>query len=191
MIHTLSKPARRLIAVALLVIPLGAVGLAAVKPVLSHVGDLQDRIGQERSMLGRLTALTSESAARRTLEEQTKAVKASGVFIEGESESIRLSALQSNLSVLAAGNGIKLRSVRNLASREKSDLRLIGVQLQLVTPLNKLQKFLLDLEQAKPALFVDALQITPLTIARSSEDEQVGLLDVRFDVFAVETRQKG
>ena len=191
MIHTLSKPVRRLLAVALLVVPVGAVGFAAVYPILSHVADLQDRIGQERLMLGKLTSLTSDDSAKRILEEQTKTARASGIFIEGESESIRLSTLQSNLSAIAAANGVKLRSARNLASRDKNDLRLIGVQLQLAAPLDKLQKLLLDLEQAKPALFVDALQITPLAVSRSADDEQVGLLDARFDVFAVETRQKG
>ena len=190
MIHTLSKPVRRLLAVALLVIPVGA-GFAALNPVLSHVADLRDRIGQERQMLAKLTALTSDGSAKRTLEEQTKAAKASGIFIEGESESIRLSTLQSNLSAIAAANGVKLRSARNLASRDKNDLRLIGVQLQLVAPLDRLQKILLDLEQAKPALFVDALQITPLAGSRLPDDDRAGLLDTRFDVFAVEPRQKG
>ena len=191
MMYTLSKPIRQLLAVALLAVSLGVIGLFVAAPVWSHVAGLKDRIEQERMMAGRLAHAANDDGARRVLEQQTKAAKAAGLFIEGDSESIRLAAMQSSLSAIATANGIKLRSARNLPSREKSDLRLVGVQLQLVAPIDKLQKVLLDIEQAKPSLFVDSLQVTPVALSRVSDDEQPGLLDARFDVFAVETRQKG
>lgn len=191
MIYGLTKPVRQLIALALLALVLSAIGLLAVAPLWSHIADLKDRIEQERMMVARLTRLAQDDGAKVFLEQQTKAAKASGQFIEGESEPIRLAALQSTLSAIAGANGIKLRSARNLPGREKNDLRLVGVQLQLVAPIEKLQKILLDIEQAKPSMFVDALQITPVVLSRVVDDEQPGLLDVRFDVFAVEMRQKG
>ena len=191
MIYSVSKPMRQLIAVALLALPVAAVGTLVVWPLMAHVADLQERIEQERTVVGRLSLLANDESSKRTLEAQTKAAKASGLFIEGESESIRLAALQSNLSAIAAANGIKLRSARNLPSRDKNELRLVGVQLQLVAPIAKLQKILLDIEQTKPALFVDSMQITPLTLSRITDTEEPGLLDARLDVFAVETRQKG
>ena len=137
-----------------------------------------------------MTEITGDESGKRALEQQTKLAKASGVFIEGESESIRLAALQSKLSAIAGANGVKLRSARNLPSRDKNELRLVGVQLQLMAPLDKLQKILLEIEQHKPSLFVDSLQISPGSPARSVDDE-VGMLDARFDVYAVESRQKG
>jgi hypothetical protein len=191
MIYRLSKPLRQLIAIALLAVPVAAVGLLAVVPLWAHVASLKERIEQERTVDGRLSQIASDETAKRALEAQTKAARSAGLFIEGESESIRLSALQSNLAGIAAANGIKLRSARNLPSRDKNDLRLVGVQLQLVAPIAKLQKILLEIEQAKPALFVDSMQITPLTLSRVTDGEEPGLLDARFDVFAVETRQKG
>lgn len=190
MMHAMSKPVRQLLAVALLALPLAALAVLVINPLWTHVAGLKDQIDQERMIVGRLSQLTGDETAKRTMEAQTKAARSSGLFIEGESESIRLSTLQSNVSAIAAANGIKLRSARNLPSRDKYELRLVGVQLQLVAPVAKLQKLLLDIEQAKPALFVDSMQITPMSLSRIDAEEP-GLLDARFDVYAVETRQKG
>jgi hypothetical protein len=191
MIYTLAKPVRQFLAVMLLALPLGAFGLLVVAPVYSHLADLKERIEQERMMVGRLGRLAGDESARQALETQTKAAKSAGLFIEGESESIRLAALQSNLSAIAAANGIKFRSARNLPSRDKYDLHLVGVQLQLVAPIAKLQKILLDIEQAKPTLFIDSMQITPLAYSRITDTDEPGQLDTRLDVYAVEARQKG
>lgn len=191
MIYGLSKALRRLVAVGLLGLAAGCVGLLVIAPLWAHITDLKDRIDQERMMMSRLSAAVSDDSSRQMLEQQTKAAKAAGLFIEGESESIRLATLQSNLSSIAAANGVKLRSSRNLPGRERGDLRLVGVQLQLAAPIEKLQKMLFDIEQSRPCLFVDSLQVTPVTLSRVVDDDQPGLLDARFDVFAVEARQKG
>ena len=191
MIYNLPKPMRRAIALGLLGLVVGSAGLFIVRPVWFHISNLKDSIEQERMMTTRLLALANDDSARQSLEQQTKAAKALGLFIEGESESIRLAALQSSLSSIAAANGVKLRSSRNLPGREKGDLRLAGVQLQLAAPIEKLQKILFDIEQSKPSLFVDSLQVTPVAVSRVVDDDQPGLLDARFDVFAVEARQKG
>jgi general secretion pathway protein M len=191
MIYSLPKPLRRLVAAGLLALAIGGVGLLVVRPVWAHISDLKDSIEQERMMTTRLLAVANDDSARQTFEQQTKAAKAAGLFLEGESESIRLAALQSSLSNIAAANGVKLRSARNLPGREKGDLRLAGVQLQLAAPIEKLQKILFDIEQSRPSLFVDSLQVTPVAMSRVVDDDQPGLLDARFDVFAVEARQKG
>jgi general secretion pathway protein M len=191
MMYSLPKSLRRVVAVGLLAVAIGGIGLLVVRPVWSHISDLKDSIEQERMMSTRLLAVVKDDSVRQTLEQQTKAAKAAGLFIEGESESIRLAALQSALSSIAAANGVKLRSSRNLPGREKGDLRMVGVQLQLAAPIDKLQKILFDIEQSRPSLFVDSLQVTPVALSRVVDDDQPGLLDARFDVFAVEARQKG
>ena len=67
----------------------------------------------------------------------------------------------------------------------------IDGEAEVMAPIEKLQKILFDIEQSKPSLFVDSLQVTPVASSRVVDDEQPGLLDARFDVFAVEARQKG
>lgn len=191
MIYSLPKVLRRVLAVGLLLGLMGALGAFAVGPVWSHIADLQDRIEQARMMAGRLAAAANDDGARKMAEQQTMAAKKAGVFIEGESESIRLSALQSQLSGMVAAQGVKLRSARNLPGREKNDLRLIGVQLQMVVTIDRLQKLMLEIEQHKPTFIIESLQVTPLNVPRLPDDEQVGQLDARLDVFAIEAKQKG
>ncbi len=118
-------------------------------------------------------------------------LKQAGVFIEGESESIRLAALQSQLADIMAQNGVKARSTRGLPQQERHNLKLVGAQLQIVVPIATLQKILLDLEAHRPVLLVDLLQVTPASMTGvSTEDASAGLLDARFDVYAIEG-QKG
>ncbi len=190
MMYQLPKPVRQLLAVALLLLLVGGCGILVAGPIWSHIVDLQDRIDQARMMVGRLSELANDDSARRALEEQTKAALSSGIFIEGESEAIRLATLQSNLSALAAAQGVKFRSARNLPTRERNDLRLIGVQVQLVVPIDRLQKLMLEIEQSRPMLIVEQIQITPLTLSRLPDDPQVGLLDARIDILAIETKHK-
>jgi Type II secretion system (T2SS), protein M subtype b len=191
MIYSLSKPLRQIFAVSLLALVLAGLGLLIVAPVLAHITDLKERIDQERMMAGRLLDLVSDESGRLGMEQQTKLARTAGYFMEGESEPIRLAMLQSSLSAIATSQGIKLRSARNLPARERNELRLLGVQLQLIAPIDRLQKILLDIEQHKPSLIVDQIQITPLTFSRAQDDDQTGLLDVRLDVFAIESKQKG
>lgn len=188
MIYALAKPVRQAIAVGLLLALVGSFAMLIAIPVWSHITSLDERILDARTMAGRLAERTGDDSTRKHLEDQVKQLRASGQFIEGESEPIRLAAIQSSLSALAAANSIKLRSVRNLPVRERNDLRLLGVQAQTVVPLDKLQKLMLDIEQAKPVFIIDQIQITPINLARLPDDAQNGLLDVRMDVFAIEGR---
>ena len=189
MMYSLNRSLRQLIAVMLLVAGVGILGLFIVTPIWSHVANLQDRIDQTRMMVGRLTDAANDDGTRQTLEQQTSAARNSGVFIAGDSEPIRLAALQSSLSVIAASHGVKLRSARNLPPRERFDLKLIGVQVQFVTTIDRLQKILLTVEQHKPTLLIEQLQITPMAISRQP-DEDVGLLETRLEIFAIESKQK-
>lgn len=191
MIYALHKTIRRLLAVSLLLGVIGAFGAFIVKPVWAHITDLQERIEQSRMMVGRLAAATSDDGARKQLEQQTQAAQKAGLFIEGESESIRLSALQSRLSGIVAAQGVKLRSARNLSGRDKNELRLIGVQLQMVVSIDRLQRIMFEIEQHKPTFIIENVQITPMNLSRTPDDEQVGQLDARLDVFAIEAKQKG
>jgi hypothetical protein len=91
------------------------------------------------------------------------------------------------LSEIVSANGIKLRSARNLPSKERNDLHLLGIQLQFSAPIEKLQVILLALEEQTPVMLVENLQVTPLAI---SNDEERGNLDTRLDVFGIGSTRK-
>ena len=188
--YSLAKPFRQAFAVALLGLAIAAVYVAAVVPVRNKVADLEYRIEQERLTLGRLSAIGRDQMTARELDVATTTARAKGLFLEGESESIRKANLQSLLADIVGANGIKPRSIRNLPARERNDVRMLGVQLQLVATIDTLRKILIAIEEQRRVLIIDGLQISPLTGTWVGNDELRGTLDIRFDIFGVEGRQK-
>ncbi len=190
MIEALPKPLRQLLAITLLLLVIATVWMVTVVPLSAKLGELQDRIDQERTMLGRLIAAASEEAGPTEVKQNAIAARMNSLLIQGESESIRVSSVQSQVMEVLASHRVKPRSTRNLTARERSGFRLVGVQLHLAAPIEQLQAVLLDIEQHKPLLFIEALHVTPILLSGAAADEERGMLEARFDVFGIEAKQK-
>ena len=142
-------------------------------------------------MLGRLATASAEETAPADSRQKAVAARMNSLLIQGESESIRVSAVQSRVMEVLAIHRVKPRSTRNLTARERGGFRLVGVQLHLTAPIEQLQAVLHQIEQHKPLLFVEALHISPIVIGGGAGEEERGMLEARFDVFGVEAKQKG
>ncbi len=176
---------RRLLALALLAIPLVLVWLTAAGPAVSRLSDLQSQIQQERQLAGRLTASASEA---KDIEAAPAPPSMRNLAIEGASEPIRTAALQSQLAEIAGRNGLKPRSSRSLPVREKGGVRLLGVQIQLLATVDKLQTLILDIERHQPVLMISAMQVTPSVATRGAGGDATRVVDARLDVVAMEAR---
>ena len=106
--------ARRIFAVTLLLLATGVFGLSVVNPLYVHLSDIRGNIDQERMLLGRLNAIVGDQTGANDIEKLSKAEEDSSLFLQGESEAIKLASLQSRLSEIVSANGVKLRSARNL-----------------------------------------------------------------------------
>ena len=188
--YQLAKPMRQALALALLGLAVAAIVAVSIVPLFTKIADLEERIDQERATLGRMNAIIRDENAARDLDQRTIAARGNGQFLEGESESIRMANLQSLLADIVSATGVKPRSIRNLPARERNELRLLGVQLQFVAPIDTLRKILVAIEMQRRVLLVDALQIAPMTGTWAGNEDQRGTLDIRFDIFGVEARQK-
>ena len=191
MIYRLARPLRQLLALALLVVAVGAVCLMTIVPLASKILDQKDRIEYERTVLGRLNSEKIDEVGSVDSMQQAISNRIGGLAIPGESESIRIAAVQSQLMELLGRNNVKPRSSRNLPGRDRSGLRLVGLQVQLTAQIENLQAALLAIEAHKPYLFVGAMHVTVATVAGSVGEDIRGLLDVRLDVFGVEYQPKG
>ncbi len=191
MIGKLPRPIRQLLAVGLLLLAIAAVWMMTIAPLSAKLGELQDRIEQERIMLGRLAAASAGQPGPAEGQQNAVAARMNSLLIQGESESIRVSAVQSRVMEVLSIHRVKPRSTRNLTARERGGFRLAGVQLHLTAPIEQLQAVLHELEQHKPLLFVEALHISPVVINGGAGEEERGMLEARLDVFGVEARQKG
>ena len=170
----------KLAALAIVAVVVVGVWNWVVRPLAARLNDAQDRIEAQRVLLGRLIAKAKDDAA--AINQQTLAPTgtAEGSFLPGENDSIRISGLQSVLNTAARTANIRLASTRTLEEAERAGVRLLGVQTQLSTDLEQLQKFLFNLEKQQPNLLVDALHI-----ARSPQAAGQGLaaLDVTLSVY--------
>jgi Type II secretion system (T2SS), protein M subtype b len=186
---------RRLLAVSLLVTVLGLTALLTVVPFLSQLAIAREQIDDARTVHGRLLAANQTATMAEQLEQQSRSTTATttlagaltgALFIEGESEAIRLASLQSQVVEILAANAIRPRTARMMQARERHTLKLVGVQLQLSATIDQLQKILLQIEAHRPVLLVESLHLTPSTSVQIDEDR--GQLDVRLDVVAIEAR---
>ena len=170
----------KLAALAILAVVVVGIWNWVVRPLAARLDDAQDRIEAQRVLLGRLIAKAKDDAA--AINQQTLAPTgtAEGSFLPGENDSIRISGLQSVLNTAARTANIRLASTRTLDAAERAGVRLLGVQTQLSTDLEQLQKFLFSLEKQQPNLLVDALHV-----ARSPQAAGQGLaaLDVTLSVY--------
>lgn len=191
MTYALTVLLRRLAAVMLLLAVLGALAIFVVIPVVAHVQSLRADIEQERLTLARLASMPDDAVETQSIERMTAKARESRQFLEGESDPIRLANLQSVVGGIAASQGVKLRSSRNLPPRERADVRYVGVQLQFAATVGQLQKILLAIEAQRPFLFIDTVHVTPMPGALAAGGEDGGQLDSRIEILGATPHQKG
>jgi hypothetical protein len=184
----LPKVGRRIAAIVLLGGAIASLGTLIVNPLVTYLAGMQERIANERVLLARLAALAAQDREARDLGRRQTEMNADGAFLEGDSEAIQLANLQSLVGAIAANNGLRVRSARTLPARERGELHLIGVHIQLQAEIGPLQKTLHDIESKRPFLFIDAVQISLLSGGEAMEPN--AMLDARLDVFGAVLRKK-
>jgi len=191
MMEQLSLPVRRLLAVALLVAALGLLALMTVVPVSARIAGLREQIDTERILLGRFAAVAARQSQTAEYDRIGRAAVESGAYLRGESDALSAAALQTLLSELAAANGVRPSSTRALAARERHEVRLIGVRVQFNARVGQVQALLHRIESHRPLLFVEAMQIAPISPFSQRDAEQVGVLDVRLEIFGAVASKLG
>jgi type II secretion system (T2SS) protein M len=180
---TLPRPLRQLAAVALLVLVVGALVVTTVLPLTARVAELRDAIEAERVILGRLAAVAARADETAEHERIGRAALESGAWLKGDSEALTAAGLQTTLAQLATANRVRFASTRALPPRERDGMQLIGVSVQFKAEVDQVRGFLFRIESHKPFLFVEGLQVRPVSPFSQSAQELNSILDVRLDVF--------
>lgn len=185
-IYKLAKPLRQALAVSLLAAVVGGSMLFVVQPVIGKLADLRDRIKQERTVVGRLTSAANDDGVASEALQRGAASRMRSLFVQGESEAIRIAAVQARLIEMLGAHQLKPRSARNLPVQERNNLRLVGIQLQFAAPIEKFQAILLDIEAHKPVFLIEALSVTAAPQSSAPSGDERGLLEVRLDIYGIE-----
>ena len=162
-----------------------------VEPLVGRFTSAQERIAEQRALLGRLNTAASQEPATTTTGKPAPSGADGAVFLPGASDAIRVAELQSALSRIAEAEGVQLKSTRSLPPRERETVRMLGVEARLSASIEQVQKILYKLETQRPHLFIEALQITPLAAFVPSSASTNTALDVRIDVLGAAERPKG
>lgn len=178
-----SKPMRRAAALGLLTAALAVVTLGVAMPIVHRVRDLAQSLDDQQWQLRQYTAVAAREASVRTLEQRHQAELALGEFLPGDGELAAQANLQTALTGLAQSSGVRIRSARKLPDRERAPFKLMGVSVNLTTDIESLQKLLYAIETARPYMFVEAADISPLGGANPAPGGPP-LLEVRLDIFA-------
>ena len=188
MIEALRTLINKLLALVLLgVLAYSAVALV-IKPISTQHADLEDGIETQRALLGHLQAAAEQAKTVHDSKTQLDPANKGPVFLEGESDAIRISSLQSKLSDAAQSIGARLSSTQAVQARDTNGVRLVGVQTQFSTTIEQLQKFLFDIETARPMMFVETLHVSR---GPDRDGQEISDLDVRLVVLGATPREKG
>lgn len=180
---TLPRSVRQLAAVALLALVVAGVALTTVMPLTARVNELSEEIEAERAVLGRFAAVAARSSETAEHERIGRAALESGAYLKGESEALVAAGLQTTLAQLATASRVRFASTRALPPRERDATRLIGVSVQFKAEIEQLRALLFRIESHRPFLFVEGLQVRPVSPFSQSTPELNGVLDIRLDVF--------
>jgi hypothetical protein len=191
MMARLSQPLRRSAAVALLVLAVALAAMLTVVPLTARVAQLRDEIEGERVVLGRFAAVAAREGEAAEHDRAGRVALASGAYLKGESEALTAAGLQTMLAQLAAGNRVRFHSTRALPPRERDAMRLIGVSVHFKAEIEQLRALLFRIEAHRPFLFVEGLQVRPVSPFSQREPELTGVLDVRLDVYGAVPARKG
>lgn len=183
---SLNRVLSKLAAVALLVGLVAFIGLFVIGPVVGYFTDRRDEIAEQRRLLTRLTAAGAPMATVTP----SKPGSDGEIFLAGNSDALRLAELQSLTGRIAELEGVELRSTRSLPVREREGLRLLGLEANMRTTIDQLQKMLYRIENGRPYVIVEDLQVTPPPLI-AGDVSGTGILDVRVNLLSAATAKKG
>jgi general secretion pathway protein M len=183
-----SKPMRRMAALALLAAAFAAVVFGIAMPIVYRINGLARSLDDQQWQLEQYTAVAVREASVRTLEQRQQAELALGEFLAGDSELAARASLQTVLTGFAQSNGVRIRSARKLPDRERAGFNLIGIGIDLTTDIENLQKLLYAIETTRPYFLVESADISPLGGANPAPGE-APLLEVRLHIFAAQRRR--
>jgi general secretion pathway protein M len=138
---------------------IAVVACAVVLPVNTFFSDRDERIADQSKVLARLRGIVAQETNIRAIASDTKAQLQSGEFLNGTNENVVNADLQTRLRALTEGAGTRSRSVQALAVKGADQVRYVGSRIEIVGPIQSLQRAVYAIESAKPYLFITAAAI--------------------------------
>ena len=182
---SLSPVMRRVVAVTLLIVAALAVYNFLVGPLLeSYAGNRRIIDQMLRAEAAYESVGRDAPAVEKQLESLRQQGKAAAGYLTGANETLVAAELQDRLKAAVAHTGGQLKSTQVVTTAENTKSRRVVVRGQISVSLASLQRVLYEIESGTPYLFVENLDIHPVSNPRAgSNADGDGLLEVRLDVY--------
>lgn len=170
----------RVLALGLLVLAAAVVWLGLAAPLMDFYDAQAAQLAQRAALAQRMAALAAELPELRTRAAATPTNNGAATF-EGATDALAGATLQSELQSLAGTAGATLSSMETLTAEQSGPYRRIGVKLSISAPLPVLVQLMALIDQARPPMLVDDLQIhgSPIVLPGA----QASALDIGFTVY--------
>lgn len=185
----------RLIAVALLVCVVAAIGVVIVEPLAAKRAKQAEEISRNEELIKRFSERRTDLAALRArLKALQKAPETKTAYLSARNATLGAAQLQSRIKALTKASGASLVSTQVLSNDGDKDAKFLRVTVRanMTAKVAALRQIFYALEAGRPYLFIDNVSITN---ARSRRLRRVrsrgrqparptGVLTVRYDVYS-------
>ena len=170
----------RLLALGLIFLTAILLWLGAAQPLLDLYAAQGAKLAQRAALADRMAMLAAEVPALQARAASVPANNGEATF-QGATDALAGASLQSLLQSLAGAAGATLSSMETLAADQAGPYRRIGVKLSISAPLPVLVQLMAQIEQARPPMLIDDLQIhgSPIMLPGA----QSAALDAGFTVY--------
>lgn len=159
-IEGLNATQRRYLAIALLVVVVGAFLCVTVLPITLTNNAYDAEIEQLNERLLRLQNISSQDEElRRRYDELRRSQTARGYFLQGDSEAVASADLQRILKEITTVNGTQLMSTQILPATNEDGLTRVSLRVRVRGPLPGLVESIYDLESNSVLLFLDNVSL--------------------------------
>jgi len=174
----------RVLALGLLVLAAIVLWLGVAAPLMDLYDAQAAKLAQRTTLAARMALLAAELPALQTRAAAVPANNGAATF-DGATDALAGATLQSQLQALAGAAGATLSSTETLTAEPAGPYRRIGVKLNISAPLPVLVQLLAQIEQSRPPMLVDDLQIhgSPIVLPGIT----ASALDIGFTVYGFRT----
>lgn len=182
----ISPPLRRMLAVALLLVPVVLLVTGLVLPTIERYDTLESGIADSALALGRF-----ETAAARLplLESQQKslqqALATQNGFLKATNDALMAAEMQARIKSVVDRSGGQLKSTQILPARDENGFRKVTARVEVLGSTETLRQVWYEMEAGVPFLFIDNFEID--SRAQPRRDRTAApqiMLDVRFELSA-------
>lgn len=172
----------RILAVGILVLLVALTYWVVVEPLVGWYAARGEEIERQRALIGRLERAIAEQPQ---LEARLAAMRASGATVDallkGDSDAVAGAELLATLKGMVAQSGGTLTSAENLPAEARGPFRQVGVRAAVTADLAALATLLQTIEEARPPLLIDNLQIR----GESGQATATAKLTIGFDAYGL------